>query len=714
MQSKNNLALIATLYNNHSANLYSDIYFPIINFGIATISKNQFDPEKYYDIEFLQSAIDQDFGIKIPLIVLKQALKALVSQQKDITLKLFENGEKFQIIKKWDVYIDTSIDERLSLVMNNFNELDESFRIFIGKNKISTDKSFLEFFSENTNDIFKYLDHLEAIPSINENYYHIANFLIEIKDTNKHLFNLANNTFWASVISAFLKREVDLNIKPEKTIYYYLDSSLVMAILDLDSEINAVYGAELLSVILAAGHIPCVHPLTIKEIDGILQSVERSGPNHGSAIENAYYRRQLNPVEILKIRNSLHKLLSGIKIQVIENTSSTALDEICNRYKNKQAVNSLKQTRGYSNGSIRDIHDIFMCDFIIKKRGDVHEIEKINSSFVSLNSDLIAFIKREYNEKFSPIIHPSNIISDLWLHDPKCTLIKENGLTEMMTRCIALNNTDVRRKLRQLAKYIETDNLSENDYVSVYNSLINRSQKVLKKFASIEDNNKIESDQSRSIVAEIIQVSKIEEEDRIKHIKSIHDQNAAIVNQNKILIAEIESFKKTIADKIESQNIVEQQNTNKEAEIVKLKQEQKRLLQLTNRSKEIDSTINSLERKKESSISMIKYWILLFTEIGAISLFLFSMILYVIKTDNLQKDYVAIFSTLPGIVSLGAFSISILLFILKFRDSTILSFKIKYQSIKEEQIKYWLSNNPNYSELIEERKNIDSKIKSYE
>jgi len=714
MKNKNNLALIATLYNNHSANLYSDIYFPIINFGIATISKSQYDTEKYYDIEFLQSTIEQDFGIKIPLIVLKQALKALVSQQQDITIKLYEKGEKFQIIKEWDVYIDKSIEERISSVIKDFDELEEAFQVFIEKSNITTDKSFIEFFTKNTEDIFKYLDHLEAVPSIDENYYHIANFLIQIKENNPRLFKLANNTFWASIISAFLKREVDLNIKPEARVYYYLDSSLVMAILNLDSEINTIYGSELLSAIVASGHIPCIHPLTIKEIDSILFSVEKSGPNHGSAIESAYYRRNLNPVGILKIRNSLPELLKNAKIQIIENSSKKELDEICEKYKNRQIVNLLKETRGYSNGSIRDVHDIFMCDFIIKKRGNIQNIEKTNSSFVSLNSELISFVKQEFREKISPILHPANIISDLWLHDPKCTLVKENGLTEMMTRCIALNNTDVRRKLRQLAKFIETDSLTESDYIAVYNSLINRSQIVLKKFDSIEDSEKVNGDTTRSIVAEIIQVSKVEEVNRIKHLESIQNQNEVIVIQNKVLIEEIESFKRTIADNVKNQSIVVQQNTDKDREIEKLKHQQKQLLKLTNRSKEIVSLVQALDIKKRKGISMLKFWVLLIPEILAFCLLALSVGLYFHNTDFSQKDYFSVFKTLPGIISIASFAISLLLFSVKMKDSVILSARIKYNSIQEEQIKHWLSKNKEYDLLLSEKKEIDLKLKSFE
>lgn len=714
MKNKNNLALIATLYNNHSANLYSDIYFPIINFGIATISKNQQDTVKYHDIEELQNTIEQDFGIKIPLIVLKQALKALVSQQKDISIKLIENGVKFQIIKEWDVNFDKSIEERLSSVIKDFEKLEEEFRVFIDKSNITTDKSFIDFFTENTEDIFKYLDHLEAVPSINENYYHIANFLIQIKEKSPSLFNLANNTFWASIISAFLKREVDLNIKPEARVYYYLDSSLVMAILDLDSELNTIYGSELLSAIVASGHIPSIHPLTIKEIDSILYSVEKSGPNHGSAIESAYYRKNLNPVGILKIRNSLPELLKNAKIQIIENTSKNELDEICDKYKNKPIVNSLKETRGYSNGSIRDVHDIFMCDFIIKKRGNVQNIEKVNSSFVSLNADLIVFVKREFSEKISPIIHPANIISDLWLHDPKCTLVKENGLTEMMSRCIALNNTDVRRKLRQLAKFVDTDSLTESDYIAVYNSLINRSQTVLKKIDSIEDSEKNNGEQARSIVADIIQVSKEEEVNRIKHLESIQNQNEVIVVQNKVLIEEIESFKRTIADNVKNQSIVEKQNTDKDKEIEKLKHQQKQLLKLTNRTKEIESLLQALDIKKRKSISMLKFWFLLIPEILAIGLLLLSFGLYICNTDFSQKEYFSVFKTLSGIISIASFAISLMLFSLKIKDSIILSARIKYQSIQEEQIKHWLSKNKEYDLLLIEKKEIDLKLKSFE
>jgi len=104
------------------------------------------------------------------------------------------------------------------------------------------------------------------------------------------------------------------------------------------------------------------------------------------------------------------------------------LDEIQLRYKSNPYVKALKESRGYTySDNIRDIHDVFMSDFINKKRGDISVREKINSFFVSLNNELIYFLKRNSDLKFPTIIHPSKIVTELWIHNSKCTMLKKMG-----------------------------------------------------------------------------------------------------------------------------------------------------------------------------------------------------------------------------------------------------------------------------------------------
>lgn len=66
--NKTNYALITALYDTKGADLYNDVYFPIIKYEIVNQYYTQTDIEKYYDLEELQSLINADFGIVIPCI----------------------------------------------------------------------------------------------------------------------------------------------------------------------------------------------------------------------------------------------------------------------------------------------------------------------------------------------------------------------------------------------------------------------------------------------------------------------------------------------------------------------------------------------------------------------------------------------------------------------------------------------------------------------
>ena len=71
--NKKNFALLAVLYDTEGADLYHDIYFPIIKYVLATKCTQQIDTAKFYDITELQDNIMATFGIKMPLIVRKHS-----------------------------------------------------------------------------------------------------------------------------------------------------------------------------------------------------------------------------------------------------------------------------------------------------------------------------------------------------------------------------------------------------------------------------------------------------------------------------------------------------------------------------------------------------------------------------------------------------------------------------------------------------------------
>ena len=536
--NKSNYALISALYDTKGANLYNDIYFPIIKYAIASQYYTQKDVDKYYSLDELQQVINTDFGIKIPLIVLKQTVRAIEKGNNEIST--MGKGTLFQIKKAWDISLNVSIDNKSQEITTKFNQLELLFQKFLEIEQLSYDKSFLDFYSDNTDEIFNYIEGTNSNAIIDEKYINLTRFLVWLKDADTELFNIANNIFWASIIAGFLKREnVELNIKPLERVEYYLDSSLVLAILDLDSLDNVNYGKELLEIIKSSGNIPKIHSLTIREINSILTSVERDqAPKPNSAIEDAYYRRELTPSKILQIKNNL---LSSIENEgiVVFPVSEKELDEIVSSYKNKKSVKELEQLRSpnfHSNFTIRDIHDVYLKDFIQKKRGNVTNIEKANSYFVSLNTDLISFFQTENPNSKSVIIHPANIITDLWIHNSNCTLLKKNALTEVMSRCFALNNTDIKRKLGLVSKYYkESDaDYSEENYSAVYSALINRSTKALKEVEEIsitEQENPTNKDElNRSRTLSLIKIAVEEKARKKQNLISLVEEKEQLEN----------------------------------------------------------------------------------------------------------------------------------------------------------------------------------------
>lgn len=740
--NKTNFALLAVLYDTEGADLYNDIYFPIIKYSLATICTQQIDSAKYYDTSVLQQNIVNYFGVKIPLIVLKQCVKAIGKTNNDFSITVYENGEKYQIKKVWDVSVSETIDIKMDRVVKYFDQLEMEFKRYTQDKSIETDKTFLNFFTDNTDDLFKYMNDLDSATLINENYLHIVRFLLELKRTKEELFNVANDIFWGSCVAAFLKREVNLDIKPIDCIDYYLDSSLVMAILDLDSEANVIYAKELLEIIKASGNRAVVNTMTVKEIDSILSAVEKAqAPNPNTAISEAYYRRNLSSSKILLIRQKLSQLIEKEGL-IIMGGAQRELEEILLKYKNKPLVKELGTLRGQLNpdNNFREIHDLYINDYIIKKRGNIQSREKINSIFVSLNVDLIRFIKEKYNTLFvASIIHPAKVVAELWIHSSKSTIMRKNGLTEAISRCIALNNTDVRRKLRLISKYANEDNYSEEAYSALYCALIDRSQKVLKEVVRISDTGEVtpEKKQENALIAsEAIKVALQEHSERIKRMEDmggkIEKISSSLEETTQELITIKGLFKEQSCDNQSKQQEIDvlkqqiinekQEQEDKQKEIIKLRQEienRDKIKEIENKIKAVNTRIDVLENDKVKSISLIKFYCQIIIEgisVTILTAMLFTS-LYFLIADGIYSEYESfdlwqyVKNNKLKLIGTLIPMFSFILGTTRMQNLIILSPNINKEKIIKEQCEYWEKKHLEYTELKEKKDNL---IKEYD
>ena len=72
-------SLITVLYDNSDADLYNEIYFPIVRYSLAKGFLSA-DGPKSLNYEDLRGFINSTFGIDIPTTVLSQCLMAITDK----------------------------------------------------------------------------------------------------------------------------------------------------------------------------------------------------------------------------------------------------------------------------------------------------------------------------------------------------------------------------------------------------------------------------------------------------------------------------------------------------------------------------------------------------------------------------------------------------------------------------------------------------------
>jgi F0F1-type ATP synthase membrane subunit b/b' len=478
-----NYALISALYNSKTGGLYSDVYFPIIKYTIVQLfkQKESSDVAPYYKADDVQDFIWNRFKIKIPVIVIAKSLQKIDNVNPGfVDLTLMENGNSFQIKKLWDSHEFDELSGREEHFNESLKQIEEDYKLFLERNGTFDDKvSYLQFIADNTEEVLGYFQNSDT-KQIDEKYTTIIFFLdyLSSNPAKKDEFNIANQLFWASIIAGFLKSDkplvtaaMDGGMKE-----YFLDTSILLGIMGLSSKQKEEYTSEVREIIKASQGIMRVHPMTLMEIKTILSSVEAAAqPDPGTDIAEAWENHKLNINKIAKIRLGLEKILLDLDVQVFPLMGPDECKRKANAYAGKKTVfelaaeRSSKKTKSYSQDYFREIHDLFMDDYIKERRKIKNESEDI--VFVTSNRDLISFTKRMHPEQCY-MMSTGRLILDLWMHNVKSVDISSCALTETMARCLDQHNVRVRNKIIEVSKFY---NENKGDFdAQVYQEFIKK------------------------------------------------------------------------------------------------------------------------------------------------------------------------------------------------------------------------------------------------
>lgn len=474
---KSNYALISALYSNTKHGLYSDIYFPIIKYAIVNQFAKRKEGHPYCSSTDIQEFIVEKFGINIPHIVIsKSILKISAQRDGNIKLNVFENGSSFQIQSASFDRDDEDIQIREKLFTEKIDIIETKYQNFLDQEgSINDGISFIQFISDNTDDILGYFENQDAT-KVDEKYATLVFFLQYLSDNENDLYQIANQLFWGSVIAGFLRSdkpkvdESDDGINSE----YFLDTSIVMGVLQLSTPQREIYSREVCNIIQSSGGILRVNPMTIDEIKFILLSVEQNGPNPFTDIASACERRKLEAPELAQIRLNLIAEIERNGISIFPQMNPVEKQNGIRTYQGKKVTKLLAESRNkrfgsYSNDNYREIHDIFMDNYIKERRKKKNDNNHV--FFLTSNKDLIEFCKEMHpNENYMK--STEKLILELWMHNTKPVDISGCMLTETMARCLDLHSTRVHNKIVEVSRLY---NKTKNDFnADVYKDFITK------------------------------------------------------------------------------------------------------------------------------------------------------------------------------------------------------------------------------------------------
>ena len=733
-------SLITVLYDNSDADLYNEIYFPIVRYSLAKGFLST-DGPKSLNYEDLRGFINSTFGIDIPTTVLSQCLMAITGKYKDCVVR-FISEDNFVVEIPWNSEKDNDVQKKLNDIEKKIDALEQGFVEYLKSKKIQCNKTLSDFFSNNTKDLLMYLKNGSASLNVGEEYVHVLKYLEFLIDSNAELYSVANDIFWASCLAAYLQRNnVDLKIRPASSLSYYLDSKLVLALLDLDAEEQCYYVKRIVSSIQNSGNKVCVSGITLREIRQILEKIIATGnPNENSSIALGYERMKMKLHSLTRLKNELNRLLSKCGIFITDNNESIVNEDIkrCSRHSfvkqlfccrvgcdieeltsaKDECVADYERTTNTLNvygfeikRYFREIHDVCMMNFVTKCEQRQSHQEKIGTYFITFNTDLINFYKEHYQKDVNLLIHPSKVQTELWLHNTSSAQqVKKESLTETIGRCLALNQVDALHKIKKLASEMDEEVLDSETAVCIYQGLIDRSQDVLNAFNKMSNETTKESKSfDFANLVKVAQERRRETDQSLaQHEKSISEINV-VLNEAKQEIEKLKLENGLLQNKKDSSNSMLQKMTEENQRLQKINL-------LRKEKDEIKEFLKPLEIERKNYPSHKGFFVQIAMEILLIILFVISLVCLISSIDTWTfASLKNVFQQhkVPSITGL----VSLLAFVAKgaaFDKLYILSHKIKWDEINATQLNIWDKNHEDYNKKRCRLDEIEKELRNLE
>lgn len=556
-------SFFAALTEN-STDIYSAVYIPICKRALSLYAKNC----TIGNDQDICNIISLEYGIDVPLLIVRKLIKSVVKDlsRKDKTrfnFQIIENGNNFSF--SFNSFSFSDIEDAYIAEKRKSNALQRAFEIYAKEQgeDVNNIPTFSDFINKNKNKISSFLSGRvnDVVDCSEMSFMPHVRFLQYIEHNNDNLYKATRQIFIGSVIASYLESDFDLEAKLERGTSYYLDTQIVLELLDLQRAEDTAPTKELIKLIHETGGNVRLMDITLDEIKTNLENAIRNyDKNHPTTtINEACVRLGKSKTWLIALHGQLDNILQAEYKINIDKVPELSIE----KFANTDDATQLKEIRFRKQSAV---HDVVAYLYVREKRKyDLNRklLQKASYWFVTANKKLCDFnITKKVNGNTGEIIMPDELTSLLFLQNPKklSGRVSSIGLNELIAQTLS-EEYPSRDLINEFDGAVSSlQNISADDYKILLSSI---SQESTIKIHKLLHGSISEPEQFNKDIHAIIEAERNNKLKEVNKHKIELQKNNELQKANEILSKQLSEVSQQIA-------VIQKQQSDKEVSVIKI------------------------------------------------------------------------------------------------------------------------------------------------
>ena len=556
-------SFFAALTEN-STDIYSAVYIPICKRALSLYSKKK----TIGTDQDIRNIISSEYGIDVPLLIVRKLIKSVGRNlsrrdKAKFDFHIEEQGNSFSFSFKSFAF--SNIEDSYEAERRKSNALQQAFEIFAkGQGEdINNLPTFSDFINKNKNKLSSFLSgKVSNIDCKEVSFMTHVRFLQYIEHNDNILYQTTKQIFIGSVIASYLESDFDVDAKLEQGTSYYLDTQILLELLDLQRPEDTIPTKELIKLIQETGGNIRLLDITLDEIKTNIENaiIHYDKKNPTTTINEACIRLGKNKTWLIALNGKLENVLQkDYKINIDKIPESDI-----ELFSNTEDAALLKEIWYRKHSAI---HDVAAYLYVREKRkcdSNKRLLQKASYWFVTANKKLCDFnITKKFNGNVGEIIMPDELTSLLFLQNPQklSGKVSSIGLNELIAQTLSEEypSRDLINEFDSVVSSLE--NISAEDYKILLSSI---SQESTMKIHKLLDSSILDPAQFNKDVHAIIENERNNKLNAEKKHKEEIDKNKKLQETNKDLSKRLADISQQIADIQENQRLDKLQQKEKD------------------------------------------------------------------------------------------------------------------------------------------------------